>query len=337
MSPNLLQKIWEHGLRAPTAQRYGLAITAALAVSLLRMAFNPLWGENFAYVFYFPVTLFTALYGGFGPAVATLLIPSIMTALFVAYPFSRSIASEPTNLQKLASFILIDVLLAWFGSLHRAHFSERQVHHKMISAQAEKLRENEQRLAADLDAMTRLFELGTKCADTRKSVKSCLDAALETAMAVTRADKGSIQLFDVESAALRIAVHRGFDERFLAGIAKPSASDPSAVAHALTTSERSITLDVSDADSFAMPFSPGILLSEGIRAIKSTPLISSTGRVLGMISIYFSCPHQPAARELRFLDLLARQTADYLDRGRAAVEREMLLVSEPTPASAPSR
>lgn len=334
MAPKLLQRIWEHGFRASPALIYGIAVTAALAVSLLRMAFNPLWGENFAFVFYFPVTLFTALYGGFGPAIVTLIVPGIMTTVFVAHPFTPPFGGEPTNLQRLTSFILIDILLAWFGSLHRAHFSERQSHLKLISAQAEELRENEQRLAADLDAMTRLFELGTKCADSRKTVKSCLNAALETAMAVTKADRGTIQLFDVESAALRIAVHHGFDQRFLAEIASTSAPVASAGAHAMTSLERNIIMDVRDADTFAVPFSPGILLHEGIRAIQSTPLVSSTGRVLGMISTYFGQPRQLTVRELRFLDLLARQTADYLDRSQTATEREMLVTSDSTAARA---
>jgi PAS domain S-box-containing protein len=44
-----------------------------------------------------------------------------------------------------------------------------------------------------------------------------------------------------------------------------------------------------------------------------------------MISTHFSAPHRPSERELRFVDLLARQAADYLERKRTA---EALQASE---------
>ena len=49
----------------------------------------------------------------------------------------------------------------------------------------------------------------------------------------------------------------------------------------------------------------------------STPLISSAGNRLGMISTHFREPHHQSERELGFMDLLARQAADYLERKRA--------------------
>lgn len=52
----------------------------------------------------------------------------------------------------------------------------------------------------------------------------------------------------------------------------------------------------------------------GIRAAQTTPLISRDGSLLGMISTHWSKPHQPSDRDLRLLDILARQAADLLDR-----------------------
>jgi signal transduction histidine kinase len=56
--------------------------------------------------------------------------------------------------------------------------------------------------------------------------------------------------------------------------------------------------------------------NNGIRAAQSTPLISRTGTVLGMISTHWRQPHDPAANELRLMDILARQAADLIDRKR---------------------
>ena len=39
--------------------------------------------------------------------------------------------------------------------------------------------------------------------------------------------------------------------------------------------------------------------------------------MLGIVSTFFDTPHHPSERELRLMDLLARQTADYLERKHA--------------------
>ncbi|QXI26462.1 GAF domain-containing hybrid sensor histidine kinase/response regulator [Pseudomonas vanderleydeniana] len=52
----------------------------------------------------------------------------------------------------------------------------------------------------------------------------------------------------------------------------------------------------------------------GIRSAQTTPLRSRTGQLLGMISTHWTHPHQPSARDLRLLDILARQAADLLER-----------------------
>ncbi|WDY60499.1 ATP-binding protein [Pseudomonas sp. PSKL.D1] len=52
----------------------------------------------------------------------------------------------------------------------------------------------------------------------------------------------------------------------------------------------------------------------GIRAAQTTPLVSRTGRLLGMMSNHWCEPHQPSERVLRLLDILARTAADLLER-----------------------
>ena len=55
----------------------------------------------------------------------------------------------------------------------------------------------------------------------------------------------------------------------------------------------------------------------GIRSAQTTPLLSRSGDLLGMISTHWSEPHQPSVRDLRLLDILARQAADLLERAIA--------------------
>jgi two-component sensor histidine kinase len=60
-------------------------------------------------------------------------------------------------------------------------------------------------------------------------------------------------------------------------------------------------------------------------AVISTPLMSSTGNTLGMISTHFREPHEPSERDLGLMDILARQAADYLERKRAEEIEETLV------------
>jgi PAS domain S-box-containing protein len=54
------------------------------------------------------------------------------------------------------------------------------------------------------------------------------------------------------------------------------------------------------------------------------PIVSSDGRVFGMISTHFRVPHRPSERELRLVDLVARQAADYLERKEAEAKQAQL-------------
>jgi signal transduction histidine kinase/ActR/RegA family two-component response regulator len=57
-------------------------------------------------------------------------------------------------------------------------------------------------------------------------------------------------------------------------------------------------------------------LETGIRSVQTTPLVSRTGRLIGMISTRWDRPHNPPERDLRNLDILARQAADLIERKR---------------------
>src|SRR5262249_17518858 len=59
----------------------------------------------------------------------------------------------------------------------------------------------------------------------------------------------------------------------------------------------------------------------GIRAVQSTPLVSCSGELLGMISTHWRKPHQPSESSLRLIDVLARQAADLIERTRIEAAR----------------
>jgi len=178
--------------------------------------------------------------------------------------------------------------------------------------------------SVDLDAMTRLRDLGELCANTNIQSESALEAILDTAIAFTHADKGNIQLIDHKTGMLRIAVQRGFVEPFLRFFATVDVGEPAVCGAALRSSGRVIVEDVTQSDIFVGQPSLHVLLDADVRAVQSTPLISGDGRLFGMLSTHFSVPHRPSERDLRLLDLVARQAADYLKRKEIEAQQALL-------------
>jgi PAS domain S-box-containing protein len=181
-------------------------------------------------------------------------------------------------------------------------------------------------IAADLRDMTRLNQLSNRLVREGSDFNRNLNAVVETAMAIAGADKGNLQLLDPTTEVLTIAAQRGFGDPFLEFFASVR-DDASACAAAMKSGERVTVEDVRESEVFAGQPSKKVLLDAGVRAVTSTPLLASTGNLLGMISTHFAKPHRPDERELHLMDLLARQTADYLERKRAD-EFEATLVRE---------
>ena len=106
----------------------------------------------------------------------------------------------------------------------------------------------------------------------------------------------------------------------------------------LRTGKRAIASDVETCDFLAGTGGMAALLDAGIRAAQSTPLFSRSGKMLGMISSHWRKPHTPTERDLRLLDILARQAADLIERRQAEEalresERRLHEIIEAIPAA----
>jgi len=205
---------------------------------------------------------------------------------------------------------------------------------EQVEERTKELRESEARLfgilehsAADLKAMRRLNEIGTRCAKEGDDVAGCLKEVLNVAIEISGADKGHIQLRDQESDQLTFATHSGFDESFRDFFANAKDGN-SAWGMAMESHQRVIVEDITESEIYAGKPSLSMMLHANVRAVQSVPLLSSFGKLLGTISTHFSEPHRPSEQELRLMDLLARQTADYLERKQVEEEREQLLAGE---------
>src|SRR5262249_9733930 len=144
-------------------------------------------------------------------------------------------------------------------------------------------------------------------------------------IALTAADRGNLQLVNDASGTLVIAAQRGFDEPFLRFFANVPVYEASACAAALASGRRMVVEGVTKSEIFSGQPSLEVMLRASVRAVQSPPLVSSAGATLGMISTHFRQPHRPDDHELRLIDLLARQAADYLERKRAESLQRLLL------------
>lgn len=167
------------------------------------------------------------------------------------------------------------------------------------------------RLTADLAAMTRMQELSTRLIQAG-AFSDLLNEILDAGIAITGAEMGDIQLIDGEG-ALRITSQRGFEAPFLQFFDKVQPGY-SACGTALRRRERVIVEDVSSSPIYVGTPALRAMLEANVRAVQSTPLMSRSGRLLGVFSTHYSKPSRLSDRDLRLLDVLARQAADLIER-----------------------
>ena len=168
----------------------------------------------------------------------------------------------------------------------------------------------EKRISAELDAMIRLHKLSTLSV-TEGDLERILCEIVDTAIALTGADFGNIQLVDPVSLALRIVAQRGFQQSWV-DFWNNLPEGQGSCGVSLKQGERVIVENVEQT-----PILGGatleMLLKAGVRAVQSTPLVSRSGKPLGMFSTHYRKPQRPDEATLRLLDLLARQAADIIE------------------------
>ncbi len=188
----------------------------------------------------------------------------------------------------------------------------------LIRPQESGSRTAEQAHLDDLRAITLLYEVSQECLRPDSESTACLMRILDAAITITGAAKGNIQLLDVPADKLVIAVQRGFEPPFLQFFARVEQDQAAACGAAKKSGQRILVQDVTSNVLFAGQRGREVLLAADVRAVQSTPLVSGAGAVLGVISTHFPAPHDFPDRDLRLLDLLARQAADYLERKRTS-------------------
>ena len=177
------------------------------------------------------------------------------------------------------------------------------------------VRSNEQCAFGGGVAVRRIAEVAKLCRTNGNHPDQSLGAILEAAIELTGADRGNIQILD-PSGALAIVAQQGFEAEFLSFFARVEDTS-SACGLAMYAGEQIVVDDVVTSDIFVGTDGLGVMLRAGVRAVQSTPLIGSAGKVVGMISTHYGYSHRPKDAELAAVSLLAGVAADHLEHADA--------------------
>lgn len=148
-------------------------------------------------------------------------------------------------------------------------------------------------------------------------LEALLLPVLDCAIEATSADFGNIQLRVPTSRHLKIVVQRGFEWPFL-DFFRIVADAASGCGAAMQNAERVIVRDVASSPLYT-DAGRQAMLDAGALACQSTPIMTKSRQILGMLSTHYRRPFRPSKQQLQRVDRLTR---------RAAVLIQLQLTSE---------
>ncbi len=193
------------------------------------------------------------------------------------------------------------------------------------------LRESEGRLAAELSRTQLLQRLSTRLIP-EQSPEALHEQILDAAVELMEADAVSIQMLEQDGQRLRRLATRNLHPESTEYWTWVDAGHASTCGQALRANSRVVVEDVETNGELAATGDLEAFRRSGTRAVQSTPLVSRSGRPIGMISTHWHAPRRLEERDFDLFDILARQVADLLERSqteaalRASEERQAFLL-----------
>jgi PAS domain S-box-containing protein len=170
----------------------------------------------------------------------------------------------------------------------------------------------EEAIAADLRD-TQILQTLSEGLVSEENVDVIYQQVMDAAIALTNAAAGTVQILDEETAELVLLATNGFPDNMVNHFNRVSAASNTSCGLALVNRQRTfIDFDVPEEED--PDGSLRLHVKAGYFSAQSTPLISRSGKTIGMVSTHWREPHhRPTERELRFLDLLSRQASDLIE------------------------
>ncbi len=188
--------------------------------------------------------------------------------------------------------------------------------HKRVEKE---LRRSKAQLAAEL-AETKLLQSVSAQLVNGDTIETLYQKIVDAAVSIMRSDFASMQMLYPErgkGGELLLLAFHGFHAQAAEFWKWVNVDSQCSCGAALRAGERVIVRDVERCDFMAGTDHLKTYRDTGIRAMQTTPLLSRSRNIVGMISTHWRKPHKPTERDLRLLDLLVRQAADLLERKRS--------------------
>jgi signal transduction histidine kinase/ActR/RegA family two-component response regulator len=269
-------------------------------------------------------------YGGFAdaPSIAeVLLIPfhhqgkPVGTVWVIAHDATRSFDAEDARvLTVLSRFASVAYQLLVARELRTlAGAAERRLVSDNGSRQLAEVAERgtQERLEAEL-ADSRLLQ-AISAELINQDEQPLYEKLVDAMISIMRSDFASMQISisDGDRRALRMFAHRGLSEEAVVSWATVYGDSLTSCGQAWRARTRVIVPDVEQCVLLKGSVELAGYRKAGVAAVQTTPLLSRSGTLVGMLSTGWRSPHQPTDRDLRLLDILARQAADLIERRQA--------------------
>jgi PAS domain S-box-containing protein len=176
-----------------------------------------------------------------------------------------------------------------------------------------RLKEASARLAAKLEGMRRLHDIGTQLM-RETDLSSLAWKTAESALEITRSDIAILQMVEPQTGKLFVAAHCGLAASLVTFLASEEGREPMVP---VLKDQPAIIEDVEKSSVLAGTRALHELREAGIRALLSVPLLNRRGRLLGLLSTCYKDRHRYREREVLFLDLFALQAAELIERARS--------------------
>ncbi|MFO1419015.1 MAG: PAS domain S-box protein [Methylotetracoccus sp.] len=302
--------IGESHFRWPAFLRYSLAAVLLVVGLGIRLLMQPMIDAStgtLAFVTIYPTTLITFYLCGTGSGLIAMVV-SGLAAEYLFRPPMLEFSSVISGYLPLGFYYLNTALVGLGITVIRDQAAR-------IRRSYSELSKTEQELSLSLDAMTRLHRMG-QIPIVTGNLEPLFTGIVETAIAITKADFGNIQLVEPESGDLKIVSQIGLPTWWIEFWDTVSRGQ-GVCGTALERAERVVVEDVEQSEIFIGTPALEVQLRAGVRAVQSTPLLSRQGKPIGMFSTHYRTRRAPSERELRQLDFLAREAADVIERVNA--------------------
>jgi PAS domain S-box-containing protein len=167
-------------------------------------------------------------------------------------------------------------------------------------------------LATQLADLRRLHEMSLHLSTTLE-LRPILEEFLRTAAAIEGTDLGLLSLCDANQNELHVGVGLGFSAEFMQAIERaPSGRGPCGTCF---RERRRVVVENIETDPRFAAYRE-VARWAGFRAVHSTPLITRSGDILGVLSTHFRQSRRPSNRETHLIELCARQAVDFIENAR---------------------